>query len=157
MRESSSELDALQARTQLLGTAAVIPSLEASLQQLENALSALLGRTPGEVDDILRGQGRGDHDSAVLDRHPACRQGELDKAVGLPDVLALQEVFGGESRDLTGYRGLETGGVEEGDGIDTRDPAAQPLPDVLHSDADGCKNADPRDDDAAQVSGLAFR
>ena len=55
---SNSELDALQAKTQLLGTAAVIPSLEQSLQQLENALSALLGRTPGEVDDILRAEGK---------------------------------------------------------------------------------------------------
>ena len=54
---SSSELDALQARTQLLGTAAVIPGLELTLQQLKNALAALLGRTPGGVDDILKGEG----------------------------------------------------------------------------------------------------
>jgi NodT family efflux transporter outer membrane factor (OMF) lipoprotein len=54
---SSSELDALQARTQLLGTAAVIPSLETSLRQLKNALSALLGRTPGDVSNILKGEG----------------------------------------------------------------------------------------------------
>jgi NodT family efflux transporter outer membrane factor (OMF) lipoprotein len=55
---SSSELDALQAKTQLLGTAAVIPSLELALQQFENAMSGLLGRTPGEIDDILRGEGK---------------------------------------------------------------------------------------------------
>lgn len=55
---SSSELDALQAKTQLLGTAAVIPDLEASLRQLKNALAVLLGRTPGNVDDILKGEGR---------------------------------------------------------------------------------------------------
>ncbi len=54
---SSSELDALQARTQLLGTAAVLPELEASLRQLKNALAALLGRTPGNIDDILKGEG----------------------------------------------------------------------------------------------------
>ena len=54
---SSSELDALQARTQLLGTAAVIPDLEASLRQLKNALAVLLGRTPGNIDDILKGEG----------------------------------------------------------------------------------------------------
>lgn len=55
---SSSELDALQARTQLLGTAAVIPDLEASLRQLKNALAVLLGRSPGNIDAILRGEGR---------------------------------------------------------------------------------------------------
>jgi len=54
---SSSELDALQARTQLLGTAAVIPDLETTLRQLKNALSVLLGRNPGGVDDILKGEG----------------------------------------------------------------------------------------------------
>ena len=54
---SSSELDALQARTQLLGTAAVIPDLESTLRQLKNALAVLLGRTPGTVDGILGGEG----------------------------------------------------------------------------------------------------
>jgi NodT family efflux transporter outer membrane factor (OMF) lipoprotein len=54
---TSSELDALQAKTQLLGTAAVIPDLETTLRQLKNALAVLLGRTPGNVDDILKGEG----------------------------------------------------------------------------------------------------
>jgi NodT family efflux transporter outer membrane factor (OMF) lipoprotein len=54
---SSSELDALQAKTQLLGTAAVIPNLEQSLTQLKNALAVLLGRNPGNVDNILKGEG----------------------------------------------------------------------------------------------------
>jgi len=54
---SSSELDALQAQTQLLGTAAVIPGLGVTLRQLKNALGVLLGRTPGNVDDILKGEG----------------------------------------------------------------------------------------------------
>ena len=51
----NSELDALQARTQMLGTAAVIPNLEISLAQLKNALAVLLGRMPGEIEDILKG------------------------------------------------------------------------------------------------------
>jgi len=54
---SSSELDALQAKTQLLGTAAVIPGLELSLRQLKNSLSGLLGRTPGDIAEILKGEG----------------------------------------------------------------------------------------------------
>ena len=54
---SNSELDALQARTQLLATAAVIPNLELALQQFKNALATLLGRNPGNVDNLLKGQG----------------------------------------------------------------------------------------------------
>ena len=54
---SSSELDALQARTQLLGTEAVIPNLEVTLRRLKNVMSALLGRAPGNIDDILKGAG----------------------------------------------------------------------------------------------------
>ena len=55
---SSSELDALQAKTQLLGTAAVIPDLETTLRQLKNALAVLLGRNPGSIDGMLKGEGR---------------------------------------------------------------------------------------------------
>jgi len=55
---SSSELDALQAKTQLLGTAAVIPDLETTLRQLKNALAVLLGRNPGQADSILGGEGK---------------------------------------------------------------------------------------------------
>lgn len=52
----SSELDALQAKTLLLGTEATIPKLEQALKQAKNALSVLLGMTPGGVDDILGGE-----------------------------------------------------------------------------------------------------
>ena len=55
---SSSELDALQARTQLLGTEAVIPNLEITLRRLKNAMSVLLGRSPGNIDDLLKGEGK---------------------------------------------------------------------------------------------------
>ena len=48
-----SELDMQQARTLLLSTQATIPSLEASLQQAKNALSGLLGKPPGYVDEML--------------------------------------------------------------------------------------------------------
>ena len=49
----SSELDALQARTLLLGTEASIPRLESALAQARNALSVLLGMTPGAVVELL--------------------------------------------------------------------------------------------------------
>jgi len=74
---SSSELDALQAKTQLLGTAAVIPSLEITLAQLKNALAVLLGRMPGEIDGILKG-------SSTVPRPP------VSIAAGIPADLLRQ-------------------------------------------------------------------
>lgn len=47
-----SELDLQQAKTQYLSTMASIPELEVSLQQVANALSALLGRPPGELPEL---------------------------------------------------------------------------------------------------------
>jgi NodT family efflux transporter outer membrane factor (OMF) lipoprotein len=49
----NSELDALQAKTLLLGTEATIPGLAIGLQQAKNALSVLLGMPPGEVDSMF--------------------------------------------------------------------------------------------------------
>jgi NodT family efflux transporter outer membrane factor (OMF) lipoprotein len=47
-----SELDLQQAKTQYLSTIASIPALEASLQQIGNALSVLLARPPGELPEL---------------------------------------------------------------------------------------------------------
>jgi NodT family efflux transporter outer membrane factor (OMF) lipoprotein len=52
-----SELDLQQARTQHLATLATIPDLEASLIQIRNALSAVLGRTPGDVQELASSTG----------------------------------------------------------------------------------------------------
>jgi NodT family efflux transporter outer membrane factor (OMF) lipoprotein len=49
----NSELDALQAKTLLLGTEATIPGLRIGLQQAKNGLSVLLGMSPGEVDAMF--------------------------------------------------------------------------------------------------------
>ena len=51
--ELTSELDVVQARTQLKNTQASIPRLEAVLREIENGLSLLLGATPGEVRAII--------------------------------------------------------------------------------------------------------
>lgn len=48
----SAELDVQQARTQHLATLATIPELEASLQQIENALCVLLARSPGDLPEL---------------------------------------------------------------------------------------------------------
>jgi NodT family efflux transporter outer membrane factor (OMF) lipoprotein len=51
----SPELDMQQALTLLLSTKATIPSLEIQLKQTKNAMSTLLGQTPGSVNSLLEG------------------------------------------------------------------------------------------------------
>jgi len=55
---ATTELDVQQATTQLLNTQASIPSLEGQLRQAENSLSILLGKPPGEIQEILGQDGR---------------------------------------------------------------------------------------------------
>lgn len=52
----TSELDALQAKTLLLGTQTVIPDLESAIVQAKNALSVLLGMPPSDIEDLLDGE-----------------------------------------------------------------------------------------------------
>ena len=54
---SSSELDALQARTLLLSTRATIPGLEITLEQSKSALSVLLGIAPAKFEQVFKGDG----------------------------------------------------------------------------------------------------
>ena len=113
---SSSELDALQAQTQLLGTAAVIPSLEASLRQLRNALAALLGRTPGDVADILKGEGSVPEIPASIDvgipanmlrQRPDVRRAEL-QALAQNALVGVAQADLYPSFTLTGNLGFST-------------------------------------------------
>jgi len=50
---STSELDVLQARTQLLSTQSSIPQLQTELYQAKHALSTLLGMAPADMRDLL--------------------------------------------------------------------------------------------------------
>jgi NodT family efflux transporter outer membrane factor (OMF) lipoprotein len=52
---ATSELDVAQARSLLESTLATIPQYQADLQHAKNALSVLLGRSPGQIDSLLRG------------------------------------------------------------------------------------------------------
>ena len=54
---AASELDVVQSTSQLEGTRSVIPLLQLNIRQARNALSLLLGVTPGEIDAILGGAG----------------------------------------------------------------------------------------------------
>ena len=53
---STSELDVLQARTQLLSTRSSMPQLETELYQAQHAMSTLLGLAPGDIRDLLGNQ-----------------------------------------------------------------------------------------------------
>jgi len=83
---ADSELDMQQARTLLLATQATLPALEAALAQARNALSALLGETPGKVEALLTGDSGipalPDHIAVgfpadMLRQRPDVRQAEL--------------------------------------------------------------------------------
>ncbi len=50
------ELDVVQARSLLKDTEASIPRFEAGIRQAKNALAALLGKLPGEIDNMIGGQ-----------------------------------------------------------------------------------------------------
>ena len=52
-----SELDLQQAKAQYLGTLALIPELEGDLVRLRNALSAVLGRMPGDMPELAAVRG----------------------------------------------------------------------------------------------------
>jgi NodT family efflux transporter outer membrane factor (OMF) lipoprotein len=71
---ATSERDVQQALTQLYGTEATIPQLEASLRQTKNALCTLLGLPPRNLDDMLGARS-------------AIPQAPLEVAVGIPADL----------------------------------------------------------------------
>lgn len=50
---STSELDVLQANTQLLSTRSTVPQLQTELYQAQNAMSTLLGMAPSDISDLL--------------------------------------------------------------------------------------------------------
>jgi len=53
--ELTSELDVVQATVQAKNTEALIPRLETALREVENALSLLIGSTPGGVRELIGG------------------------------------------------------------------------------------------------------
>ncbi len=50
---STSELDVLQAHTQLLSTRSTVPELQTGLYQAQHAMSTLLGMAPSDISDLL--------------------------------------------------------------------------------------------------------
>ncbi len=68
------ELDVTQARSLLRGTEASIPQFEIDIRQFKNALAILLGKLPGEIDEMLGEPG-------LIPEVPA------EVAVGIPTEL----------------------------------------------------------------------
>jgi NodT family efflux transporter outer membrane factor (OMF) lipoprotein len=129
---ADSELDVQQAKTLLLSTRATIPALEASLAQLGNALSALLGRPPGAVEGLLA---RGNGLPAVPDRlsvavpaellrrRPDVREAEL-LATAQNALVGLAESDLYPRFSLNGAIGVSAGGIGDPDFGDMFDAEA---------------------------------
>ena len=109
------KLDVLQARTQLGATQASIPPLETGLQQARNALSTLLGRTPGGAEEILGSQPgviprppvtvAAGTPADLLRRRPDVRQAEFAAAAQSAAVgVAVADLY--PSFGLTGFLGV---------------------------------------------------
>ena len=119
---SSSELDALQAQTLLLGTKATIPGLEATLQQSKNALSVLLGMAPSDLEQIFKGDGSPpDVPEAVdvgmpadlLRQRPDVRRAEL-AALAQNALVGVAEANLYPSFSLNGFLGISSTDVDTG-------------------------------------------
>lgn len=118
---STSELDVLQARTQLLSTKSSIPQLQTELYQAQHAMSTLLGLAPSDIRDLL-----GDASSMptipdtpalalpadVLRQRPDIRQAEyLAMAQNASVGLAKTNLY--PSFSLNGSLGLSAAGNTE--------------------------------------------
>jgi multidrug efflux system outer membrane protein len=119
---SSSELDALQARTLLLSTEATIPELEATLRQAKNALSVLLGIAPAGLKERFTGNGVQPNVPAsiamglpadLLRQRPDVRQAEL-QAMAQNALVGVATANLYPSFSLTGFLGGSSTTVDSG-------------------------------------------
>ena len=119
---SSSELDALQARTLLLGTEATIPGLETTLRQSKHALSVLLGMAPSELGHVFKGDGAPpDVPDAIavglpadlLRQRPDVRRAEM-QALAQNALVGVAEANLYPSFSLNGFLGISSTDVDSG-------------------------------------------
>jgi len=119
---SSSELDALQARTLLLSTEATIPEFEALLIQAKNALSVLLGIAPANLEKSLDGNSAQLAVPAtialglpadLLRQRPDVRQAEL-RAISQNAVVGIATADLYPSFSLTGFLGVSSTTIDSG-------------------------------------------
>lgn len=122
---SSSELDALQARTLLLSTEAAIPELEASLVKARNALSVMLGIAPSGLEQVLSKDGEQPAVPAtiavglpadLLRQRPDVRRAELQAMAQNAMVgVATADLY--PSFSLSGFLGAGSTSVDSGNTI----------------------------------------
>jgi NodT family efflux transporter outer membrane factor (OMF) lipoprotein len=115
----TSELDPLQAQTELSKTKAEAPELENGIVQAKNALAVLLGTTPAEIGSYLKGPGRIPTPPAriaagiprdLLRRRPDVRLAGLQAATQSPKIgvavanmlpsFSLSGAFGSSGSDI---------------------------------------------------------
>lgn len=118
-----SELDRQQALTLLLSTEATIPGLQVTLEQSRNALSILLGQSPGEIDQLIGSAGAIPESPVevavgipadLLRRRPDVRLAELQAAAQSARIgVATADLY--PSFVLTGSFGLAT--TSDGGGL----------------------------------------
>ncbi len=120
---ADSELDVQQSLTLLLSTQASIPGLEISLAQSRNALSVLLGQSPGAVKEVLAKHSGipipPDNLSIglpadMLRQRPDVRQAEL-QARAANALVGVAEANLYPSFSLTGSIGISAGGPGDSD------------------------------------------
>ena len=113
----TSELDVQQARTLLLNTQATVPVLQTGYRQSMNALSTLLGLPPGDLRDMIGGDGDiPSPPSAVavgipaelLRRRPDIRRAEL-RAAGQSARIGIAQSSLYPHFSLSGTIGLRSG------------------------------------------------
>lgn len=122
---SSSELDALQARTLLLSTEAAIPELEATLSKARNALSVLLGLAPSHLGQVLAEDGEQPAVPAriavglpadLLRQRPDVRRAEL-QAMAQNAVVGVATADLYPSFSLSGFLGAGSKNVDSGNAL----------------------------------------
>lgn len=123
------ELDVQQAKALLTSTQALIPGFESDIRQFKNALATLLGKLPGEIDEMLGEPGTiptVPTDVAVgipaelLRRRPDIQLAERQLAAQSPligvakaDLFPAFSLFGS-----LGFLTTDAGGTKAGDGLD---------------------------------------
>jgi NodT family efflux transporter outer membrane factor (OMF) lipoprotein len=119
---SSSELDALQARTLLLSTEATIPELAATLRKSKNALSVLLGIAPALLEEYFAAGGVQPSvpdaialglPTDLLRQRPDVRQAEF-QAMAQNALVGVATANLYPSFSLTGFLGGSSRNVDSG-------------------------------------------
>ncbi len=120
------ELDVVQAKSLLRNTEAFIPRFEAGIRQAKNALAILLGKLPGEIDQMLSGpklipkappQVVVDIPAQLLRRRPDIRLAEYQIATQTPligvskaDLFPAFDLFGSFGLLTSSSRNTKSGG-----------------------------------------------